>query len=407
MKNTIMILGALLIIGTSFGQGKSPLVPKEPRELSPAVQIYFKVNKSEIAPTEQAKLEELFGTLKKIPEFRLVLTGHTDSTGNDQYNMELSRDRVDEVYDALSSLGIPDDFMIMRYYGRSKPRVNETNKEKASRNRRVEVTIIEKPVEAPKPVAAKVDPCDQDTTIQVNPSTSIKLNKCDYKMLSAASKNGTFGVNIKKTADIMGIITNDDIPKIYRRDQGMTWLAALDISFSVDTCLKRPIEITLDPMDFDAYNRSRIKVLVKNLKNNNADKTKDRVKDVRKRTIKKDAVKFTVKTNCPTSKDSEGLILLGSPESKTKTTVVKDQTRSIEELYAVQESPMIIIPAMKTKKGFELKYKSLENPYFVFKFTDGTYSEMIPINDICKLKSKYEKEKTLDKKYKIKPKHLK
>ena len=402
-----MILGALLIIGTSFGQGKSPLVPKEPRELSPAVQIYFKVNKSEIAPTEQAKLEELFGTLKKIPEFRLVLTGHTDSTGNDQYNMELSRDRVDEVYDALSSLGIPDDFMIMRYYGRSKPRVNETNKEKASRNRRVEVTIIEKPVEAPKPVAAKVDPCDQDTTIQVNPSTSIKLNKCDYKMLSAASKNGTFGVNIKKTADIMGIITNDDIPKIYRRDQGMTWLAALDISFSVDTCLKRPIEITLDPMDFDAYNRARIKVLVKNLKNNNADKTKDRVKDVRKRTIKKDAVKFTVKTNCPTSKDSEGLILLGSPESKTKTTVVKDQTRSIEELYAVQESPMIIIPAMKTKKGFELKYKSLENPYFVFKFTDGTYSEMIPINDICKLKSKYEKEKTLDKKYKIKPKHLK
>ena len=402
-----MILGALLMMGTSFGQGKGPTIPKEPRELTPAVQIYFKVNKSEIDPTEQAKLEELFGTLKKIPEFRLVLTGHTDSTGNDEYNMELSRDRVDEVYDALSNLGIPDSFMIMRYYGRSKPRVNETNKEKASRNRRVEVTVIEKPVEAPKPVAAKVDPCDEDTTIQINPSTSLKINKCDFKMLSAASKNGTFGVKIKKTADIMGIITNEDIPKIYRRDQGMTWLAALDISFSADTCLTRPIEITIDPMDFEAYNRARIKVLVKNLKNNNADKTKDRVKDVRKRTVKKDAVKFTVKTICPTSKDSEGLILLGSPESKTKNTVVKDQTKSIEELYAVQESPMIIIPAMKTKKGFELKYKTLENPYFVFKFTDGTYSEMIPINDICKLKSKYEKEKTLDKKYKIKPKHLK
>ena len=141
-----MILGALLMMGTSFGQGKGPTIPKEPRELTPAVQIYFKVNKSEIDPTEQAKLEELFGTLKKIPEFRLVLTGHTDSTGNDEYNMELSRDRVDEVYDALSSLGIPDSFMIMRYYGRSKPRVNETNKEKASRNRRVEVTVIEKPL---------------------------------------------------------------------------------------------------------------------------------------------------------------------------------------------------------------------------------------------------------------------
>ncbi len=406
MKNNIILIGAILFLGTSFGQTKNPVIPKEPRELSPAVQIYFKVNKSEIDPSEQAKLEELFGTLKKIPEFRLVLTGHTDSTGNDEYNMELSRDRVDEVYDALANLGIPDSFMIMRYYGRSKPRVNETNKEKASRNRRVEVTVIEKPVEAPKPVA-KVDACDEDTTIKVNPSMSIKMNKCDYKMLSAATKNGSFGVKVKKISDVMGIITNENIPKIYRRDQGMTWLAALDISFSVDTCLKRPIEITLDPMDFDAYSRARIKVLVKNLKNNNADKTKDRNKDVRKRNIKKDAVKFVVKTNCPTARDSEGMIFLGAAESKTKTTIVKDQTRSIEEIYAVQESPMMIIPGIKTSEGFQLKYKTLENPYFVFKFNDGTYSDMIPVNDICKLKSKYEKEKTLDKKYKIKTKHLK
>ena len=226
-------------------------------------------------------------------------------------------------------------------------------------------------------------------------------------MLSAATKNGSFGVKVKKISDVMGIITNENIPKIYRRDQGMTWLAALDISFSVDTCLKRPLEITLDPMDFDAYSRARIKVLVKNLKNNNADKTKDRNKDVRKRTIKKDAVKFIVKTNCPTARDSEGMIFLGAAESKTKTTIVKDQTRSIEEIYAVQESPMMIIPGIKTSKGFQLKYKTLENPYFVFKFNDGTYSDMIPVNDICKLKSKYEKEKTLDKKYKIKTKHLK
>jgi len=406
MKNTLILIGAFLIMGTNFGQN-GPVIPKEPRELSPAVQIYFKSNKSEIDATEQAKLEELFGTLKKIPEFRLVLTGHTDSTGNDEYNMELSRDRVDEVYDALASLGISDSFMVMRYYGRSKPRVNETNKEKASRNRRVEITVIEKPVEAPKAPKPKIDACDEDTTISVNPSMSIKMNKCDYKMLSAASKKGSFGVKVKKTSDIMGLITNEDIPKIYRRDQGMTWLAALEISFSKDTCLKHPIEITLDPMDFDAYSRARIKVLVKNLKNNNADKTKDRIKDVRKRTIKKDAVKFTVKTTCPTSKDSEGLILLGAPESKTKTTIIKDQTRTIEELYAVQESPMIIVQGIKTKKGFQLKYKTLENPYFVFKFSDGTYSDMIPVNDICKLKRKYEKEKTLDKKYKIKSKHLK
>ncbi len=407
MKHILVIIGAFFVTSSSLAQKKGGPAIKEPRELSPAVQVYFKVNKSEIVPQEQAKLEELVGTLKKIPEYRLVLTGHTDSTGNDEYNMELSRDRVDEVYDALANLGISDSFMIMRYYGRSKPRENETNKDKASRNRRVEVTIIEKPVEAPKPVTAKVDLCNEDTTIQVNPSMSIKINKCDYKLLSKASKNGSFGVKVNKIGDVMGLITNENIPKIYRRDQGMTWLGALDISFSVDTCLTNPIEITIDPMDFDAYNRSRIKVLVKNLKNNNADKTKDRIKDVRKRTVKKDAVKFMVKANCPTKKDPEGMILLASPESKTKTTIIKDNTGTIEEIYAVQESPIIIIPGLPTSKGFQLRYKTLENPYFVFKYTDGTYSEMIPVNDICKLKSKFEKEKALDKKYKIKSKHLK
>lgn len=393
--------------GSTFSQTKTTAALKEPRELTPAVQIYFKIDKSDIDPTEQAKLKDLVATLKKIPEYRLILTGHTDSTGNDNYNMELSRDRVDEVYDALSSLGISDSFMMMRYYGRSKPRVNETNKEKASRNRRVELTIIEKPAEVVQPVVAKVDVCNDDTTIKVNVGLSIKMNLCDYKLLSSKSKKNDFGVVVKKTADVLGIITNDAIPKIYRKDQGMTWLGVLDVSFSVDTCLSRPIEITVDPMDFEAYRKARIKVMAKNLKNNNADKSNDRNKTVTKKPIKKDAVKFIVKTNCPTKRDAEGLILLGSPESKSKTTLIKDQTNTIEEIYAVQEAPIIIIPGIKTSKGFELKYKNLENPSFVFKFTDGTYSEMIAVNDVCKLKSKYLKEKVLDKKYKIKPKHLK
>lgn len=393
--------------GSTFSQTKTTAALKEPRELTPAVQIYFKINKSDIDPTEQAKLKDLVATLKKIPEYRLILTGHTDSTGNDNYNMELSRDRVDEVYDALSSLGISDSFMMMRYYGRSKPRVNETNKEKASRNRRVELTIIEKPAEVVQPVVAKVDVCNDDTTIQVNAGMSIKMNVCDFKLLASKSKKNDFGVVVKKTADVLGIITNDAIPKIYRKDQGMTWLGVLDVSFSVDTCLSRPIEITVDPMDFEAYSKAKIKVMAKNLKNNHADKSNDRNKTVTKKPIKKDAIKFIVKTNCPTKRDAEGLILLGSPESKSKTTLIKDKSNTIEEIYAVQEAPIIIIPGIKTSKGFELKYKNLENPSFVFKFTDGTYSEMIAVNDVCKLKSKYLKEKVLDKKYKIKPKHLK
>jgi outer membrane protein OmpA-like peptidoglycan-associated protein len=381
----------------------------EPRELSPAVQIYFKVGKSDIDPSESAKLEELKGTLKKIAEYRLVLTGHTDSTGNDKINLELSRDRVDEVFDALVTLGIPDSFMLMRYYGRSKPRENETSKEKAGRNRRVEITIIEKPVEAPKPVVQKVDPCDGDTTIVLNATTSVTLNKCDFKRLSTTNTTSKMplGINVKKTSDPLGIIKNENVPKIYRKDQGMTWLGILEVSFSVDSCVKNPVEITVDPLDFEAYQKAKIKVLAKNPKDNHADKAKDLSKDVRKRNVKKDAVKFTVKTTCPTSKDAEGPMLLASPEGKSKTSILKDKTESIEEAYVVQESPTIIIPGIKTNKGFEFKYKTIENPHFVFKFTDGSYSDLIPVNDVCKLKTKQQQEKALAKKYNIKPKHVK
>ncbi len=416
MKKFVLVSCVLLsAVLAKAQQQKNTAAPKtennalsEPRELSPAVQIYFKVGKSDIDATESAKLTDLFGKLKKIPEYRLVLTGHTDSTGNDKLNLELSRDRVDEVFDALVSLGIPDTFMMMRYYGRSKPRENETSKEKAGRNRRVEITIIEKPVEAPKPVIAKADPCDGDTTIILGTSTSITLNKCDFRRLSSTNTTSKMplGIQVKKTSDPLGIIKNENVPKIYRKDQGMTWLGIVELSFSVDSCVKNPVEITVDPMDFEAYQKAKIKVLVKNAKDNHADKSKDLTKEIRKKNVKKDAVKFSVRTNCPTSKDSEGPLLLASPEGKSKTAVLKDKTNSIEEVYVVQESPTIIIPGIKTSKGFEFKYKTIENPHFVFKFSDGSYSDMIPVNDVCKLKTKQQQEKALAKKYNIKPKHI-
>jgi hypothetical protein len=214
------------------------------------------------------------------------------------------------------------------------------------------------------------------------------------------------GIQVKKTSDPLGIIKNENVPKIYRKDQGMTWLGIVELSFSVDSCVKNPVEITVDPMDFEAYQKAKIKVLVKNAKDNHADKSKDLTKEIRKKNVKKDAVKFSVRTNCPTSKDSEGPLLLASPEGKSKTAVLKDKTNSIEEVYVVQESPTIIIPGIKTSKGFEFKYKTIENPHFVFKFSDGSYSDMIPVNDVCKLKTKQQQEKALAKKYNIKPKHI-
>ena len=57
-------------------------------------------------------------------------------------------------------------------------------------------------------------------------------------------------------------------------------------------------------------------------------------------------------------------------------------------------------------KKMYINYKKLENPQFIFKLNDGTYTEMIPVNDVKKINKKLKAAKALGKKYKIKGKHL-
>ncbi len=374
----------------------------EPKEIAPAVQIYFKVNQSEIAPAEMAKLSALVKKLKDIPEYRLVLTGHTDSTGNDDYNMELSKDRVDAVYDALAEMEINEDFMMQKYFGRSKPRTNETDKEMAARNRRVEITIIEKPKEAPKPVVKNTD-CDGDTSINTGSGIWVTMNKCDFKKLNKIAPGKA--VTVTKISDPIEIIKSGQ-PLVFKGNEGLEWVGIVKFKFAKDSCLENPVTVTLDPQDFDGYKRSRMKVLVKNDKTGKLDRSKDRSKTLRKQTVKKDAIKFEVSTKCPTSIDPEGAICIAGAAGKNKMAEITDKTRSVEEVYVIQESPITIIPTDRFGNKFVVKYAKLTNPSFVFKLSDGSYTQAIPTSDVKKNRKKETEGKFLRKKYKIKGKHL-
>ena len=134
---SLIVLGLLSV--QSFAQGSKPKKPaaNEQKEISPAVQIYFETNKSVIKPAEIAKLKRLLDTLDTKDEFRLILTGHTDSTGNDELNLKLSQARVDGVFQYLTDNDIEGDWMMRQYFGRAKPREKEeTSEEKKAKNRR-------------------------------------------------------------------------------------------------------------------------------------------------------------------------------------------------------------------------------------------------------------------------------
>ena len=68
--------------------------------------------------------------------------GHTDEKGNEEYNLELSRNRVQAVADYLKAHGIPEKIMKLDFYGESIPRVTHGfNKDEI--NRRVEIRLID------------------------------------------------------------------------------------------------------------------------------------------------------------------------------------------------------------------------------------------------------------------------
>lgn len=404
-----LLSGISLLYIANFGlNAQKVAIPDEPRELTPAVNIYFNVNSSEVATKEENKLKGLIRKLKTIGEYRLILTGHTDSTGNDEYNLELSKDRVDNVFDILVDLELNPDYILPpRYFGRSKPRVNETSEEKAARNRRVEISVIEKPKPkvVPKPAVPKGPSCEEDTTIKLPSGLLLTMKKCDAALLGAKSRKKDFGVSVKMLSTPIDIIKSG-VPLVYKKDQGMSWVGVAEIDFSIDTCLERPIKITYDPNNYEAYKKSRVKVLALNSKTNSAGRSRTGGKSVIRRLQGRESVTFEINTKCPSNLDPEGPMLLADAEGKSHSTILKDKTQQIEEAYLVQNNPVKIIKGLKEGNEFVFHYKALEDPYFIFKLSDESYTEELTLEEICGLDEKQRKQKTIDSKYKIKLEHL-
>ena len=94
------------------------------------------------APTAAsvAILDEAVDTLKRNPEVRVEVDGHTDSKGTDAYNQKLSERRANGVYEYLISHGVPESQITgHKGFGESQPIDTNDTAEGRQRNRRVEL----------------------------------------------------------------------------------------------------------------------------------------------------------------------------------------------------------------------------------------------------------------------------
>ena len=104
--------------------------------------IQFEFNSSALTGDSQSGIEILSTFLKRNPELRVELAGHTDDVGNANYNLKLSSDRAEVVRQALIANGIEENRLTAKGYGASKPLFPNDSEEHRALNRRTEMIII-------------------------------------------------------------------------------------------------------------------------------------------------------------------------------------------------------------------------------------------------------------------------
>jgi OmpA-OmpF porin, OOP family len=106
--------------------------------------VLFDLGKTTIRPESGSLLDEIATVLKQHPEItRVVVEGHTDSTGSARGNLRLSQARAESVVDAIVQRGIEKARLTAKGFGSSRPIASNDTPEGRDANRRVEISIAQ------------------------------------------------------------------------------------------------------------------------------------------------------------------------------------------------------------------------------------------------------------------------
>ncbi|HNH60648.1 MAG TPA: OmpA family protein, partial [Cyclobacteriaceae bacterium] len=105
------------------------------------LNVYF--SHDGVQPLSLEGIQGLLRMMKSSPTMRVEIGGHTDNSGSDEYNMELSRRRANEVRALLVKGGADPNRITAVGYGKTKPISPNDSRQGRSLNRRTEFIILE------------------------------------------------------------------------------------------------------------------------------------------------------------------------------------------------------------------------------------------------------------------------
>jgi OOP family OmpA-OmpF porin len=107
------------------------------------LHVNFDFDKAAIRSADLAELQKAVDFVKKYPDYKVSIEGHTDSIGSVNYNQRLSERRAAAVREYLLKHGVADGArMKARGYGKSKPIADNSTAAGRFKNRRVEILIL-------------------------------------------------------------------------------------------------------------------------------------------------------------------------------------------------------------------------------------------------------------------------
>lgn len=104
--------------------------------------VVFATDSAQLLPESFAVLDGAVATLKRYPQLRIEVAGHTDSRGADAYNRALSQRRADAVRTYLAEKGTSNE-LASRGYGEGQPIADNRTEAGRQENRRVVLRILE------------------------------------------------------------------------------------------------------------------------------------------------------------------------------------------------------------------------------------------------------------------------
>lgn len=140
--------GKFLVALSALNAGLTPLAPVAEVAPAPApapqpvkLVVFFDFDNADLDAAARVKLGEAVAAIKGRRTVTILVTGHADRAGTDDYNAKLSRLRALAIADALAQAGVPIQATTVEAFGELQPAVATEDDVREPSNRRVEIVI--------------------------------------------------------------------------------------------------------------------------------------------------------------------------------------------------------------------------------------------------------------------------